>query len=766
MRLVVVGGGTAGIAAALQARELGADVALLEADEVGGTTLNRGPAPVRTLARAARLAGEWSSWDRFGLRGPAPTPDLPAILARSAEVAHYARDAMHLADHLRGYGVELAEHTGPVTFTGPSALRARDGRSWTGDRVILAVGGYAAPLPVPGAELALTYNDIPSLTSLPADAAVIGGADTGCQIASILADFGVRVTVFEAAASLIASADPAVSAGLTQAYAARGITVRTGTRVSALEPARDGARVTVLYATAGDGHATEGAAFGAVFAAIGWPANTATLGLGAAGVQDGWSAIPVDASLRTNVPHIFAAGDVNGHAKLVQVARAEGRIAARNAISGPHNQASYRVVPSGSFTDPEYGQVGLTEPVAAHGHDIVTGTADYRDLLRPVADGRPDGFCKLIADRRDHTILGGHVLGEYSAEIIQVIATAMTANLTVEQVATIPFAFPTVTEAVGMAAQMICRELGVGQFPQVWSTLAPAARLPGTRDEVQAQVERWARVRQRADREVVHPGGRHLARGRQPQPAARLEPHPGIAPGLRHREPQVSEGHVVEQQEPRARGQRAGHLGQRVALHLERHPRRRRTHRRDRRGHPARRGDVVVLDQGCVAQSHPVVLAAAAPHGVLLEQPQPGRGLAGVPDHRPGSRHRVRPGPGRGRDAGQVAEEVEHGPLRAEHRHGRAADPQHRVPRLDPRPVRLADDTRRTATRRIGDRFEHGECHRHPRHHPPLPRHHVGRQRRVRRGGPARHVWPVPEILRKRPPHRLPRVVRIEPRRP
>ncbi|HXC85343.1 MAG TPA: hypothetical protein VNV62_26165, partial [Trebonia sp.] len=104
----------------------------------------------------------------------------------------------------------------------------------------------------------------------------------------------------------------------------------------------------------------------------------------------------------------------------------------------------------------------------------VTSTADYEHLLRPVADGRPNGFCKLIADRRDHTILGGHVLGEYSAEIIQVIATAMTANLTVDQVAVIPFAFPTFTEAVGMAAQMICRDLGIGRFPRVWSLLDSA----------------------------------------------------------------------------------------------------------------------------------------------------------------------------------------------------------------------------------------------------------------------------------------------------
>ncbi len=468
MMVLVVGGGSAGLASALQARELGADVTLLEADEVGGTTLNRGPAPVRTLARAARLARDWSSWERFGLRGPAPVPDLAAILARSAEVARYARDAKQLAASLRRYGITLAEHTGPAAFTGPHSVRDADGRTWTGDQVIVAVGGYAAPLPVPGTELAHTYTDNPALTSLPSCAAVVGGADTGCQIASILSDFGVAVTIFEAGESLITSADPAVSAGLTQAFRAQGITVHTGTRVSEFE--RRGSQVAVRYANAGG---ADCAVFDAVFTAVGWPANIAGLALDAAGVEATAQAIPVDAYLRTNIPHIFAAGDVNGHAKLVQFARAEGRVAATNAVTGPRCMASYRIIPSGSFTDPEYGQVGLTEPAAASAHDIVTATAGYHHLVRPVADGHPDGFCKLIADRGDHTILGGHVLGEYSAEIIQVIATAMTADMTVEQVAVIPFAFPTFTEAVGMAAQMICRELGVGQFPQVWSVLNP-----------------------------------------------------------------------------------------------------------------------------------------------------------------------------------------------------------------------------------------------------------------------------------------------------
>ncbi len=129
------------------------------------------------------------------------------------------------------------------------------------------------------------------------------------------------------------------------------------------------------------------------------------------------------------------------------------------------------MVPSGSFTDPEYGRVGLTETEAAQHHDAVVGIARYADLLRPVADGRSEGFCKLIADRRTRIILGAHVLGEYSAETVQTVAACMAAGMTVEQIAELQLAFPTFTEGVSMAAQKICRSLGVGRFPQVWSYL-------------------------------------------------------------------------------------------------------------------------------------------------------------------------------------------------------------------------------------------------------------------------------------------------------
>jgi pyruvate/2-oxoglutarate dehydrogenase complex dihydrolipoamide dehydrogenase (E3) component len=466
--VLVVGGGPAGITAALQASELGAQVTLLEAGLVGGTSLNRGPAPIRTLARAAHLARDWWSWSSFGLRGPAPVPDLPAVLANSDRVARYAHDKKDVAGHLRRHGVNLIENLGSVGFADPNSVTADDGRTWSADRVILAVGGHAARPPIPGAELGLTYEDIPSLAALPGRVAVIGGADTGCQIASIFADFGAAVTVVESGPVLVPSADLSVSAELNHAFVDRGITVLTDTLVEALEQADAG--ITIEYRS---GAVTSRISTDAAFFAVGWPANLSQLNLEAAGVEARPGAITVDDYLRTNVPHIFAAGDVTGHIMLVQTARTEGRIAASNAILGPTRQVTHDTVASGSFTDPEYGRVGLTETQAARGHDVVTGTARYGDLLRPLADGRPDGFCKLVADRQTHAILGAHVLGEYAAETVQTVAAAMAAGMTVEKVAELQLAYPTFTEGVSMAAVKICRTLGIGHFSQAWSYLGP-----------------------------------------------------------------------------------------------------------------------------------------------------------------------------------------------------------------------------------------------------------------------------------------------------
>ena len=316
----------------------------------------------------------------------------------------------------------------------------------------------------------MTYTDLRALTRLPGRVAVIGGADTGCQLASILADFGCQTLLLEYAPRLTPRADQDLSAALRAAFTRRGIEVVTEASAERLVRVEGGVDVHYRQVDQPARRLVD-----AVFFAVGWPANLEELELAAAGVAIEQGRIPVNDWLQTNVPHIFAAGDVNGRSMLVPSARHEGRIAAENAVLGTRRRVAHEVVPTGSFTDPEYASVGLTEAQARDRYDCAVAVIRYDRLLRAVIDGHAEGFCKLIVERRHRYLLGAHVLGEYSAEVIQVAAVAMAANLRVEQLAELQLAFPTFTEALAMAAQRLVRELGVARMPPSASDLAPAS---------------------------------------------------------------------------------------------------------------------------------------------------------------------------------------------------------------------------------------------------------------------------------------------------
>ena len=217
----------------------------------------------------------------------------------------------------------------------------------------------------------------------------------------------------------------------------------------------------------------------AAFFAVGWPGNADLVDAAAAGVATERGYVTVDAFTATNVPHIFAAGDVDGNSMLVSSAALEGRVAAENAVLGPRRRVVHEIVPVGSFTDPEYGSVGLTEEQARARYDCAVAVARYEDMLRPVADGQPEGFCKLIVETARRQIVGAHVLGEYSAEVIQMVAACMAAGMRVEEVAELQFAFPTFTEGVSQAAQMVVNKLGVRPLPHLWSSLSSTPSGPG-----------------------------------------------------------------------------------------------------------------------------------------------------------------------------------------------------------------------------------------------------------------------------------------------
>ena len=194
--------------------------------------------------------------------------------------------------------------------------------------------------------------------------------------------------------------------------------------------------------------------------AVGWVAATTELDLDRAGVEiNGRGYVDVDRHLRTTTPHIFAAGDATGRAMVVHEAVREGLVAATNAVLDADVALPNQVSPIGSFTDPEYASVGLTEAAAREAHAVAIATQPFGSLPRPIIDGRETGFCKLVIDRDLHTVLGCHIVGERAVELAQLAATAMAAQMSVEQLALVPFSFPTYANALGRAAVNAAIEL-------------------------------------------------------------------------------------------------------------------------------------------------------------------------------------------------------------------------------------------------------------------------------------------------------------------
>ncbi|PRY95743.1 dihydrolipoamide dehydrogenase [Hasllibacter halocynthiae] len=453
-KVIVVGGGPAGVQAALRASELGAEVTILESERLGGTAFNEGPAPVRALARAARLRSDATMFSEFGLEGEVPDVDFARAIDHANRVAAYANEVWHLTDLVKEQGIEVIDEVGPARFVDRTTLEIGDGRRFSGDRIILAVGGKPRKLSIPGSDLALSFHDLWDMKELPGRVTVVGGSATGCQLASILIDFGAQVDVIEFADRLTPPSDADISRRLKAAFEKRGMNVLTGTGCDSIE--RKDGRLKVSFT---HGEETSSLETDAVFLMVGWPADVSGLDLGAAGVEMDGPFIKVDECLRTTVPEILVAGDANGVSMFVQSAAHQARVAARNAVLESQDVYDPQAIATGSFTEPEYGSVGMTEAQALERHDCYIEVIDYTALPRAVMDARTDGFCKIIVDKESRKLLGAHVLGSYSAEVIQVAATCIAADMTVQDIAELELAFPTFTEALGMAAQRISRKM-------------------------------------------------------------------------------------------------------------------------------------------------------------------------------------------------------------------------------------------------------------------------------------------------------------------
>ncbi|WJR36131.1 NAD(P)/FAD-dependent oxidoreductase [Mycobacteroides immunogenum] len=449
--IAVVGAGPAGVTAAARAIELGASTAVISSGEYGGMAANDGPVPVRTLAHTARLIRDSKQLSRYGVVVSEPQLDYPTVLARVGEVVETVSNSSYLQDLISTEAIQVFDNAGTASFRDANTITTKAGLRVTADKFIIATGGISKKLPIPGFELTSTHSDAWTLSEIPESIVVIGGGATGLQVASIFNAFGSTIRLFEAGPRILAAEDGDTAAAVADAFRRKGIQVRENFgSIASFEKTAAGIRMNFID----ENNRQDSVDASLVVVAAGWGADTEGLALPAACVElTARGFIAVDEHLQTSMPNIYAAGDVTGRIMLASEAIRDGFVAANNAVQGPKTYVGHHLAAAGSFTDPEYASIGLTEEKARAIHQIDCVTVNFSENIRAVIDGQTTGFCKLVIESSTHEILGCHVVGEHAIEIIQIASTAFAAGLRkVDELARISVSFPTYAQILIHAA--------------------------------------------------------------------------------------------------------------------------------------------------------------------------------------------------------------------------------------------------------------------------------------------------------------------------
>jgi dihydrolipoamide dehydrogenase len=454
---------------------LGARTVLVTRTEFGGMAANDGPVPVRTLAHAARLIREARQLGQYGISVSEAVLDYPRLLARVREVVNDVRAHSSLRPQIDSLGVTVHEHAGVARFADDHTIETVSGLRLQAEKIIICTGGVSRRLSVPGFELTNTHSDAWGLTCVPPSMLVIGAGATGVQVASIFNAFGSRIQLFQTGPRILPSEDEDVST--TMAAALRSANIAVHDNIGAIERfEKTPAGLRMIFSRDG---VRENAEATLAVVSVGWVADTAGLNLATAGVETNQRGfVKVDQYMRTSRPHIFAAGDITGRLMLVPQAIRDGFVGATNAVQGLAITIGDPVSPIGSFTDPVYAQVGLTETKSREKHDVETAVLRFDSTTRTIIDGQKTGFCKLIIDRKTHRILGCHVVGERAVEITQVAGIVIAAGMRVDELAQIPLSFPTYAGILARVAASAARKLNlkgnweVNQPEDTWRQLS------------------------------------------------------------------------------------------------------------------------------------------------------------------------------------------------------------------------------------------------------------------------------------------------------
>jgi len=447
--LIVVGSGPGGYVAAIRAAQLGLKTAVVEKDELGGTCLNWGCIPTKAWIVSAHLYEQIKHARDFGIEVGEPRVNWAWLVERKNKVVKQLTGGVKTL--LGGHGVEIVRGTAKLAGEGRVQVALEEGGSaaLTAEHVLLATGASAS-LP-PGwkldGERVITSQEALDLPRQPKRLAVLGGGVVGSEFACFFAAIGTEVTLIEMLPRLVPAEDDEIAQVLEREMKKQKITVHLGTKVEDMKPGGDGS--TVLTLTGGRTLTVD-----TVLVATGRRPYADGLGLETLGVQRGdRGKIAVNDRLQTSVKGIYAIGDVTDIRQLAHFASAQGK-AAVELIAGHPAQTNWRAVPAATFTSPEIASVGLTEREArAEGRALEIGRFPFRAHGRNIADLETAGFVKLIGDAGSGQVLGAHIIGAKASEIIHECSLAIAADLNLHDLAQAIHAHPTVSEAIGEAAE-------------------------------------------------------------------------------------------------------------------------------------------------------------------------------------------------------------------------------------------------------------------------------------------------------------------------
>lgn len=443
--IIIIGAGPGGYPAAGRAASRGKSVIIVESGHVGGTCLNCGCIPTKTLCHNAQIIDTLKRHDELGLAGLSYTLDFPQIMRRKDEVVGQLRSGVETM--LSAPGITLVR--GHATLTGPRAV-AVDGTSYTAENIIIATGSRPATPPIEGTTLpgVVTSTQLLEIAQPPKRLCIIGAGVVGLEMASAFSSFGSEVTVAEFLKEALPGLDSDIAKRLRQTIAKRGVTFNMRSAVKSICQNPDGS-LSVNYENK---RGAASAVADMALVATGRKPNTDGLGLESAGVEITKRGITVDENFQTTAPGIYAIGDVNGTRMLAHAATFQGTRAV-NHILGVPDKIRQDIMPFAVFTNPEAAGVGLSEDdCRAKGLEYKCRKAFYRACGKALAIGQTDGMLKLLS-APDGAIIGCHAFGPHASDMAQEVTALMNAGATVADLAHTIHIHPTLSEILHSAAQ-------------------------------------------------------------------------------------------------------------------------------------------------------------------------------------------------------------------------------------------------------------------------------------------------------------------------